>query len=403
MDRICLMITIYTKDIRDLSEKSVCMIFVQAYDEVRNSKVLILPSRRTLRDYKNAIRPEVGFDHGVVEDLAELTKNLKGHQRNITLSFDEVKIQEDLVFDKHTGELIGFVDLGDSDLNSSTFKEVDTIATHCLVFYVRGISTDLKFSFAYFATVGATGAQLMLLFWKAVSILELTCKLKVVVTVSDGASFNRAFFKCHKELSQSNSSVIYRTINIFSPERRFIYFISDSPHLMKTMRNAMYHSQRGGVRTRDLWNCNPILWNQIVHIVQDDINRNLKLLPKLTLAHISLTSYSAMTVSLATQVLSSKKANVIYHYYPEYKTTGDLCQYMDCFFDCFNIRCQEEGKLKRKIFLEPFRDENDWRFDWLQNVFLVYFNNWKAKVEARTDKTDKEKERMFIPYQTFEV
>ena len=146
-------------------------------------------------------------------------------------SFDEVKVQEDLVFDKHTGELIGFVDLGDPDINYSMFEEVDTVATHCLVFYVRGISTDLKFSFAYFATIGATGPQLMILFWKAVSILELTCKLRVVVTVSDGASFNRAFFKCHKELSQSSSSVIYRKINIFSPERRFIYFFQILPTL----------------------------------------------------------------------------------------------------------------------------------------------------------------------------
>ena len=32
-----------------------------AYDELRNSNILILPSRGTLRDYKNAIRPHAGF------------------------------------------------------------------------------------------------------------------------------------------------------------------------------------------------------------------------------------------------------------------------------------------------------------------------------------------------------
>ena len=30
---------------------------------------------------------------------------------------DEIKIQSNLVWDKHTGELIGYVDLGDTELN----------------------------------------------------------------------------------------------------------------------------------------------------------------------------------------------------------------------------------------------------------------------------------------------
>ena len=36
-----------------------------------------------------------------------------------------MKIQEDLVWDKHTGELNGFVDLGDMKLNYAT-----VLATH---------------------------------------------------------------------------------------------------------------------------------------------------------------------------------------------------------------------------------------------------------------------------------
>ena len=41
-----------------------------------------------------------------------------------------MKIQEDLVWDKHTGELIGFVDLGDMKLNYATLKNVSVLATH---------------------------------------------------------------------------------------------------------------------------------------------------------------------------------------------------------------------------------------------------------------------------------
>ena len=38
---------------------------------------------------------------------------------------DEMKIQESLVWDKHTGELIGFVDLGDTE-NTRKFSLVQT-------------------------------------------------------------------------------------------------------------------------------------------------------------------------------------------------------------------------------------------------------------------------------------
>ena len=45
-----------------------------------------------------------------------------------------MKIQENLVWDKHTGDLIGFVDLGDTELNYATLRKAEGIATHVLVF-----------------------------------------------------------------------------------------------------------------------------------------------------------------------------------------------------------------------------------------------------------------------------
>ena len=42
--------------------------------------------------------------------------------------FDEMKIGESLVWDKHTGELIGFVTLGDEVLNAATLDKMDMSA-----------------------------------------------------------------------------------------------------------------------------------------------------------------------------------------------------------------------------------------------------------------------------------
>ena len=47
-----------------------------------------------------------------------------------------MKIQKDLVWHKHTRELIGFVDLGDKDLNFATFEYVNKLVTQVLVFLI---------------------------------------------------------------------------------------------------------------------------------------------------------------------------------------------------------------------------------------------------------------------------
>ena len=137
--------------------------------------------------------------------------------------FDEMKVKSNLVFDKNNDELIGFVDLGDPDLNFSSFREEeDTLATHALIFYLRGLATTLKYCFGYFATKGINSSQLMPIFWEAVYILEVLCNLRVIAATADGASPNRSFFKFHHLLDPENHPVCYRTIDLFATWR-FIY------------------------------------------------------------------------------------------------------------------------------------------------------------------------------------
>ena len=63
-----------------LSSKS-----ASACDELRSSNVLTLPSCRTLRDYKNAIKPHAGFNPAVIQELIKTAELFTGHQRNIVL------------------------------------------------------------------------------------------------------------------------------------------------------------------------------------------------------------------------------------------------------------------------------------------------------------------------------
>ena len=375
------------------------------YEEIRNSGILKLPSSRTLRDYKNVIKPAVGFQEGIIEDLKKFTSKYSGVQRYITIMFDKMKIKSSLVFDKNGDELIGFVDLGDPDLNFSSFgQDENNLATHAMIFYLRGLATTLKYSFSYFATKGVKSSQIMQLFWEAVYFLEIHCNLWVIAATADGASSNRSFFQLHHLLDLDNDkSICYKTINLFATWR-FIYFFADAPHLLKTARNCLRHSCFGE-KGRCMWNCGCyLLWSHIIQIYKEDMQSGLKILPRITDQHVFLNSYSVMTVKYAVQVLSNSMSVALTEFGPkDASETAKYCSYLDSFFDCLNVRSMDEHIKKRKPFLKPYTSLNDERFEWLTNIFLKYFQDWKDNIDNREGQYDKkDKSNMFISKQTYE-
>ena len=81
-----------------------------AYRAVRQSGIISLPSERTLTDYTHWTSPHSGLQVEYMEKLySMLAEALPSHQHQCTLS---IEIKRGLVFSKHTGSLVGFVDLG---------------------------------------------------------------------------------------------------------------------------------------------------------------------------------------------------------------------------------------------------------------------------------------------------
>ena len=82
---------------------------------------------RTLSDYTHWTSPHSGVQLKFVEDFHKtLTANLPVAQHKCVLLMDEMKIKRGLVFNKHTGELTGFVDLGSVSTNlERVFAEED--------------------------------------------------------------------------------------------------------------------------------------------------------------------------------------------------------------------------------------------------------------------------------------
>ena len=220
----------------------------RAYETMRSSGCIHLPSQRTLRDYTHYVSASTGFSNEVDQQLASAAnvECCTECEKYVAIIFDEMYIKEDLVYNKHTNALIGFANLGDTNTHLLAFqKSLQTPVTHSItveelaktmmVFMVRGLCSRLEFPYAQFPCSKVTGDLLFQPFWEAVRRLEFL-GLKVIATTADGASTNRRFFRLH---NLSANTMPHMVENPYGSEKRNIYFFSDVPHLLKTARNGL--------------------------------------------------------------------------------------------------------------------------------------------------------------------
>ena len=264
----------------------------KSYDLLRDSGYIQLPSQRTLRDYTHYIPSTIGFSEKIDQDLVNVANLAVDVNKYVGLIMDEIHIKHELVFDKHEGSLIGFVNLGETNNQLIEFEaalsseEYQPLATSMLVFMVRGLFQKLNYPYAQFACSNLTGDLLFNPVWEAISRLERS-GFHVLSLTCDGASSNRRLWKLHSKECKTNGKdskgkdskgkdskekdskgkdskekdskgkdskekdgkdddeVIYKVPNPFaSDSTRFLYFISDPPHLLKTIRNSWCNTKR---------------------------------------------------------------------------------------------------------------------------------------------------------------
>ena len=180
----------------------------KAYEILRQSGCIKLPSQRTLRDYTHYITTSIGFSAEVDSDFACVADLSRDLNKYVTLIIDEVHIKEDLVYDKHEGCLIGFVDLGsinnqllEFEAALSADKDYCPLAKTMLVFMVRGLFQKLNYPYAQFACANLSADLLFDPVWEAISRLE-RLGFKVLAITCDGASANRHLWKLAGEMKQ---------------------------------------------------------------------------------------------------------------------------------------------------------------------------------------------------------
>ena len=84
-----------------------------AYGALRNSGCNKLPSQRTLRDYTHYVKSHEGFseDNDVMLMEAVQVDTCAERDKYVTILMDEMYMREDIVYEKHSGKMIGFANL----------------------------------------------------------------------------------------------------------------------------------------------------------------------------------------------------------------------------------------------------------------------------------------------------
>ena len=147
---------------------------------------LELPSQRTLQDYTHILKFDAGVSGEIVKRLKEDMNfdKCSSSQKKVTVLMDEMKIKSSLVFNKSTGKLIGFVNLGDinRDLENLRLKlneenlpsKQPELADSMLVLMVRPIfKPSFTFPVAQYPITALSGEKPYPIVWDVIEALEL--------------------------------------------------------------------------------------------------------------------------------------------------------------------------------------------------------------------------------------
>ena len=168
----------------------------KAYETLRSC--ISLPSQRTLRDYTHCVKSGNGFSTEVDKQLMlAMGESCQEYEKMVVLLMDEMYVKEDIVYNKHTGQLIssflkfslaafigqllGFVDMGkinnhlllfEKQLASDSDIDSPPLAKTTMVFMVKSLFSSFRFAYVQFPCASVSGDLLYQPFWKAVFRLE---------------------------------------------------------------------------------------------------------------------------------------------------------------------------------------------------------------------------------------
>lgn len=205
------------------------------YEHLRKEKILVLPSKTTLRKYLKCYRTGFGFSNKIFDVLKQKTCTMDEFLCHGGLIVDELKLSEHLSVNSE-GRIDGFVDLG----QFTSDKDKHSVCDHGMVRIFVPFVGKWTQILAAFATHGNINGNLLTKIMLEAVILAEKAGLKVDFITSDGATWNRKMWSV-MGIKASLTETKCSTLHPVDPTRK-LHFLSDFPHLIKCLRNGLLRS-----------------------------------------------------------------------------------------------------------------------------------------------------------------
>ena len=307
----------------------------KAYEYFRLKMKIPLPTIRTINRRIEKINVQPGILKTVLRLMSKHSKNLTDFEKICILSFDEMKIDKTVSYDK----------------SSDTIYDAHNYVQVALI---RSITSNWKQPIFYNFDCPMTVKLLR----EIINELE-TIGFKVHAIVSDLGPTNQRLFK---ELNVDHNKPYF--INPNDPTRK-IHVFCDVPHLLKLIRNNLIDN---GIES-------PYGFINI-HPIKEALNYqsgDLKLCPKLSQNIIYVKGIFRQKVKLAAYLLSESTHNLLEYLGSknliknEWKPTSKFVKIIDQWFDIMN----SSKIFGRKDINNAFRNKGD-QLEVIQNVIDLF-------------------------------
>jgi len=250
---------------------------------------IIKPTRKTLRLVTKKFNLKPGYNSLVLEPLKARADNMKDHEKDVIIIFDETSAKKGFYYDAVKDEVVGVEDLGNGDRRLIPADEV-------LIAVARSVFHQWKQPIAYRPTSRRlSGGDFAKLFSSTIESVQAT-GLNVRCVLVDGLGKNITAL----EILGARTTRPYFYLN-----GQKVYSVSDVSHLIKCLRNALL------LYELFLANGTVIKKEYIDTFVRFDMQITPRLARKVTEAHLNPGPFQKMNVAMAKQLLSKPVATGI--------------------------------------------------------------------------------------------
>ncbi|KAI4468165.1 thap domain-containing protein 9 [Holotrichia oblita] len=295
------------------------------------SSSLRLPSKSTLCRITNKWNIAAGLSEFVCKVVEAKIATVNEEAKDCILCIDEMTLKTFLFYHRSKDTIIGF---------HETIQRSYVPANNALVLMIRGVNVNWKQPFAYFFTCSSCPVNdLKIIIFNAINKL-IQIGFNVLALVSDQGT---NFIRFSKNVGVSEASP-YFTVN-----NRKIFYIFDTPHLLKSTRNNfLLHKFVIKEGTTDK--------KYIVDFYNQDKKQSFRLAPSLSDAHLSPNNFQKMKVKLAAQILSASVAAALNTYIAlnflpaAAMATATFISKIDNLFDVLNSQSFSSTKILNRPF-----------------------------------------------------